>query len=45
MEIVWVSRSKRAGCGSKWGDFNFVALNENALCKEIAKAASVEEVG
>lgn len=27
------------------GDFNFVAANENALCKEIAPAASVGEGG
>lgn len=27
------------------GDFNFVASNENALCQEIARAASFGEMG
>lgn len=39
------SRSRRVGGRARRGDFNLVASNENALCKEIARTASFGEMG
>lgn len=36
---------REGGRRERRGDFNFVVSNENALCKQIAEAASVGEVG